>query len=208
MEKDLKEIENASYESSYSKELNRLKKLQLSIKGGKKKYNLRFEDSGDKRPFDMKGVRVYEKEIEGLVKKIGNRIAGMQSDQTLDDVRNAVNKLKDYTQQGLAGHEWYERSAKAVIEAFNGDKVLAEKFFQLIAITSQNTEVAANFTKAYKGWTQFAEGKPIKVGTENENKKINLYDIKREVKPEELGDLYNDVTLPPAVRAVVLFYNR
>jgi hypothetical protein len=171
-QEDLDKIKNNSYDNAYSKELDRLKKLQSSITP-KVKYNLRFEDSGDKRPFDMKGVRVYEKEIEGLVKKIGNRIAGMQSDQTLDDVRNAVNKLKDYTQQGLAGHEWYERSAKAVIEAFNGDKVLAEKFFQLIAITSQNTEVAANFTKAYKGWTQFAEGKPIKVGTENENKKIS-----------------------------------
>lgn len=43
---------------------------------------------------------------------------------------------------------------------------------------------------------------------EYENKKISLYDIKKELKPEDAGDLYNDVTLPPAVRAVVLFYNR
>lgn len=43
---------------------------------------------------------------------------------------------------------------------------------------------------------------------EYENKKISLYDIKKEIKPEDAGDLYNDVTLPPAVRAVVLFYNR
>lgn len=126
----------------------------------------------DKRPFDMKGIRIYNREIEALVKKVGDRIAGMQSGKTLADVKAAVNKLRQYSKEGSKGAEWYERSAKAVLNMFNGDKVLAEKFFQIIAITSANTEVAANFTKTYNAWRQFAENKPIKAGTQNENKKI------------------------------------
>jgi len=136
------------------------------------KFSVRFNQSGDLTPLDVQKVRVYEKELEALTKKIGSRIAGMTSDQTVDDVRKAIKKLQSYTAQGLAGREWYERSAKAILDAFDGDPVLAEKLFQIIAITSANTEVAANFTKATNAWKQFASDKPIKVGTENENKKI------------------------------------
>ena len=136
------------------------------------KFNLRFEQSGDLTPLDVQKVRVYEKELDALTKKIGSRIAGMTSDQTVDDVRKAIKKLQSYTAQGLEGREWYERSAKAILDAFNGDPVLAEKLFQIIAITSANTEVAANFTKATNAWRQFASGKPIKVGTGDTNKKI------------------------------------
>jgi len=118
-------------------------------------------------------AKFLESEIQDLVKKVGNRIAGMKSEETLDDVRKAVEKLQQYTAQGIKGKDWYENSAKAVLDAFNGDSILAEKFFQIIAITSANTEVAANFTKALKAWTQFSEGKPIKVGTQDINKKID-----------------------------------
>ena len=127
----------------------------------------------DITPLDVQQVKIYERELESLIKKIGDRIVGMKSQETLDDVRKAVKKLQSYTAQGLKGRDWYERSAKAVLDAFNNDAVLAEKFFQVIAITSANTEVAANFTKTANAWTQFAEGRPIKVGTENENKKVN-----------------------------------
>lgn len=127
----------------------------------------------DITPLDVQQVKIYERELENLIKKIGDRIVGMKSQETLDDVRKAVKKLQSYTAQGLKGKDWYERSAKAVLSAFNNDAVLAEKFFQVIAITSANTEVAANFTKAANAWTQFAEGRPIKIGTENENKKVD-----------------------------------
>ena len=118
-------------------------------------------------------VQFLDQEIQDLVKNVGTRIAGMKSDETLDDVRKAVAKLQQYTAEGIKGKDWYEKSAAAVLSAFNGDPILAEKFFQIIAITSANTEVGANFTKAVNGWTQFAEGRPIKVGTENENKKVD-----------------------------------
>ena len=118
-------------------------------------------------------VKFLDQEIQDLVKNVGKRIAGMKSDETLEDVKNAVAKLQQYTAEGIKGKDWYEKSAAAVLSAFNGDPILAEKFFQIIAITSANTEVSANFTKAVNGWTQFAEGRPIKVGTENENKKVD-----------------------------------
>lgn len=132
----------------------------------------RFDLSGDKRPFSVDGIRIYNRDIEALVKKVGDRIAGMQTGKTLEDVRKSVNKLKQYSKEGKRGAEWYERSAKAVVDMFDGDKVLAEKFFQLIAITSANTEVAANFTKTYNAWNQFVNNKPIRAGTSTENKKI------------------------------------
>ena len=143
---------------------------------GENKYSLKapeFEQTADVTPLGIQQARIYEKELEALIKKIGDRIVGMKSGETLDNVRKAVKKLQSYTAQGLKGKEWYENSAKAVLDGFNGDPVLAEKFFQIIAITSANTEVSANFTKASKAWEQFATGKPIKVGTGNENKKID-----------------------------------
>ena len=136
------------------------------------KYSLRT-DKKEITPLSVEQAIIYDNELEGLIKKIGNRIVGMKSEETLEDVKKAVKKLQSYTAQGLKGRDWYERSAKAVLDAFNNDAVLAEKFFQVIAITSANTEVAANFTKTANAWTQFAEGRPIKVGTENENKKVN-----------------------------------
>jgi len=136
------------------------------------KYSLRT-DKKEITPLSVEQAIIYDNELEGLIKKIGNRIVGMKSEETLEDVKKAVKKLQSYTAQGLKGKDWYERSAKAVLSAFNNDAVLAEKFFQVIAITSANTEVAANFTKAANAWTQFAEGRPIKIGTENENKKID-----------------------------------
>lgn len=139
---------------------------------GGERFSKKFDETGDITPLTVQSVRVYNRELESLVKKIGDRIAGMKSDKTIDDVRKAVKKLQDYTARGLKGREWYENSANAILEAFDGDTVLAEKLFQIIAITSANTEVAANFTKATNAWSQFTNDKPIKVGTSNENKKI------------------------------------
>lgn len=138
----------------------------------KPRYSATIEGSGDKSPFDMKGVKIYNSQLEKIIKRIGDRIVGMKSDETIEDVRKAVEKLKSYAEEGKLGYQWYERSAKSVLDAFKGDKVLAEKFFQIIAITSANTEVAANLTKTYNAWKQFVNNKPIKAGTEAENKKI------------------------------------
>ena len=121
----------------------------------------------------LQNAKFIDSEIQDLVKNIGNRIAGMKSTETLADVEKAVLKLQSYTKQGYKGRKWYENSAKAVLDAFNGDPILAEKFFQIIAITSGNTEVAANFTKTVKAWSQFANGEPIKVGTEDTNRKVS-----------------------------------
>lgn len=135
------------------------------------KYSLSNEDSALAKKVEE--AKFLEQELEGLVKRISGRIAGMKSEETLEDVAKAVKKLQSYTAQGIQGKDWYEKSAKAVLDAFNGDMILAEKFFQIIAITSANTEVAANFTKTTNAWTQFANNKPIRVGTKDTNQKVN-----------------------------------
>ena len=136
------------------------------------RYNLNMEDSGNKEPMKPDEIKIYDEELQAIIKKVGSRIAGMQSNKTLEDVRKAVEKLQSYTDQGIKGALWYENSANAVLKQFKGDKVLAEKFFQLIAITSANSEVSGNFTKTVNAWDQFVHNKPIKVGPAPMNKKV------------------------------------
>jgi hypothetical protein len=157
------------------------KERQMKISGGLGTEQTLYDEAKDQGKFSLregpplpeKQARIYASELERLVKRVGERIAGMESGKTLEDVRTAVKKLQQYTNEGIKGKEWYEDSAKAILNAFNGDKVLAEKFFQIISITSANTEVAANFTKASKAWEQFARGAEIKVGTGRENKAVS-----------------------------------
>jgi hypothetical protein len=136
------------------------------------RYNLNMEDSGNKEPMKPDEIKIYDEELQAIIKKVGSRIAGMQSNKTLEDVRKAIEKLQSYTDQGIKGALWYENSANAVLKQFKGDKVLAEKFFQLIAITSANSEVSGNFTKTVNAWDQFVHNKPIKVGPAPMNKKV------------------------------------
>jgi hypothetical protein len=136
--------------------------------GSKKDFKYSLDNAKN-----IKDVKFLDQEIQDLVKNVGKRIAGMKSDETLEDVRKAVEKLQQFTAQGIQGKDWYEKSAAAVLSAFNNDPVLAEKFFQIIAITSAGTEVGANFTKTLNAWTQFANNQPIKVGTGDTNKKVD-----------------------------------
>jgi len=154
-------------------EMGKMRPTRAAPTGNAPRYSATIEESGDQRPFDLKGVRIYEKELQDIIKNVGDRIAGLTSDKTLADVRAGVKKLQKYADDGIQGAEWYEKSAKAVLDVFNQDKVLAEKFFQIIAITSAATEVKANFTTTYNAWKQAAEGKPIKVATEQKNKRIS-----------------------------------
>lgn len=143
--------------------------LAKNAKFGSKK-DFKYSLSNSKK---VKDVVFLDQEIQDLVKKVGSRIAGMKSNETLEDVKNAVAKLQQFTAQGIQGKDWYEKSAAAVLSAFNNDPVLAEKFFQIIAITSAGTEVGANFTKTLNAWNQFANNQPIKVGTGDTNKKVD-----------------------------------
>ena len=143
--------------------------LAKNAKFGSKK-DFKYSLEGNKK---IEDIKFLDQEIQDLVKKVGTRIAGMKSNETLEDVKNAVEKLQQFTAQGIQGKDWYEKSAAAVLSAFNNDPVLAEKFFQIIAITSAGTEVGANFTKTLNAWTQFANNQPIKVGTGDTNKKVD-----------------------------------
>ncbi|MCZ2412930.1 MAG: hypothetical protein LC136_01515, partial [Burkholderiales bacterium] len=75
-----------------------------------------------------------------------------------------TTKLKQLTQEGVAGKFWYEDSARAVMEITGGDPVEAEKFIALLAIYSQGTDVSANVTFALTAYYQWKAGLPINTG--------------------------------------------
>lgn len=76
--------------------------------------------------------------------------------------------LRKYVQEGLAGRFWYEDSAKAVMQIVGGDVQKAEKFIQLLAIYSPNSNVWVNTLQAVRAYTHWAAGRPeeeFKVGS-------------------------------------------
>jgi hypothetical protein len=78
--------------------------------------------------------------------------------------RRDLNKMRDTLEQlaeeGLAGRYWYEKSAQAVMRFVGFDFVKAEKFIQLLAIYSPNSNVWVNTLQAIRGYTHWAMGRP------------------------------------------------
>lgn len=73
-------------------------------------------------------------------------------------------KLRQLADEGSSGRYWYEKSSKAVLDMFNGNRVDAEKFIGLLAIYSQGTSVPANTAAAIKAWGQWKAGVKIDAG--------------------------------------------
>jgi hypothetical protein len=94
-------------------------------------------------------------------------------ERTARDVWNLVQRMESMAKEGAQSKGWYEDSAKEMLRAFGGNKVAAKIFAQVIAITSANTEVKANFTQADKALFQFAQGRAISVGTGSVDEKLN-----------------------------------
>jgi len=90
------------------------------------------------------------------------------SPQQLASLRKKLRKL---AVEGEPGRYWYERSSKAILDMFGGDKKEAEKFVSLIAIYSPNATVPANTSMALKAYYQYLTGEEIKAGLGEANKK-------------------------------------
>ena len=87
------------------------------------------------------------------------------SDKDLQTMRRSLHK---FVQEGLAGRMWYENSAEAVVRMVGGDLENAEKFIQLLAIYSPNSNVWVNTIQAVKAYTHWAAGgtrESFKVGS-------------------------------------------
>src|SRR6185503_8148475 len=80
------------------------------------------------------------------------------------DLESFRNRWTQMAVAGEPGRMWYERSSQAVLDAMGGDKDMAEKFVQLLAIYSPRTDVPENTSRALRAWYQWLDGKPIKTG--------------------------------------------
>ena len=59
-----------------------------------------------------------------------------------------------------------------MLKAFDNDPVLTDKFFQVLAMTSPQIEVADNVKLAVRAWNQWAKGEPVRVKDKNQDKAI------------------------------------
>jgi len=114
----------------------------------------------------------FSKFAKGLPRDEEGNIVGSGGRDTRS-LWNLVQRLEADAREGERGRAWYRESAKEILKAFNGDVRSAERFAQLIAITSAHTEVRPNFTAAEKALIQFAAGEPIHVGVKMVDQKVN-----------------------------------
>lgn len=63
--------------------------------------------------------------------------------------------------EGAIGKNWYKDSGESILKYVGGDLDKADKFAQLIAIYSPQTNVAVNTQFAIKAWNKFQAGIPI-----------------------------------------------
>lgn len=76
-----------------------------------------------------------------------------------DDLARMRRDLRKFVREGLVGRYWYENSAQAVMDMVGGDVVLAEKFIQLLAIYSPNSNVWVNTIQAVRAFTHWRLGR-------------------------------------------------
>lgn len=95
-----------------------------------------------------------------------------------DDLKKMRKELRKYVNEGLTGRYWYEKSAQAVMDLVGGDAVLAEKFIQLLAIYSPNSNVWVNTIQAVKAYTHWRLGRaPEKFSVGSGNHDIKAIDV-------------------------------
>lgn len=87
--------------------------------------------------------------------------AWVRRGKDLDALRGHVSEL---SKMGAPAQHWYENSSDEILKAFGGDKELAEKFVQVLAITSRKNSVQNNVETALRAITQWRRGEPIRSG--------------------------------------------
>jgi tetratricopeptide (TPR) repeat protein len=93
--------------------------------------------------------------------KIGRTVARYQTPPAQQAVQTMYNDLYKMAREGTPGRYWYEKSSKDILRHVGGDKNLADKFAQLIAIYSPQTTVPINTGNAIKAYNRAMAGQPI-----------------------------------------------
>lgn len=129
-----------------------------------------LEQRGKKPPADP--VSAYE-DLHSKFDIRDGKIVGMDKSAGREDVVQLAEKLEGMVKQGIAGKDWYTRSADEVMKWAKGDRELADRMFQIIAITSDGNSVKGQWTMMQKAMQQYERGEPIRVGKPAVNAKMN-----------------------------------
>jgi soluble lytic murein transglycosylase-like protein len=109
----------------------------------------------------------------------GGRAVGLPSQAlTPEGLAQLRRRILSLAQDGESQRDWYDFSSQHIMSAAQNDKNKAERLAQLVAIYSSNTPVDTNMDNALKAWTQWQNGLPIKVATDDMNQRASklLYD--------------------------------
>ena len=75
-----------------------------------------------------------------------------------------IAEIEGLAKEAEKGKMWYENSSKAILKVTGGDVKEAEILAQIIAVTSQSTNVKTNTGFALKAYSQWKAGLPINTG--------------------------------------------
>ena len=113
------------------------------------------------------------KEFKGILKRVNSRVKSSKDKASMEQIEKAGKRLREMGLKGIEGKDWYNKTVSQVLKEMNGNQVLAEKFFQLLAIYSPAQEVKGNLTQTLKAWKDWSRGKPITEGTALARKNAN-----------------------------------
>ena len=87
------------------------------------------------------------------------------------DVKARLANMREYLKRGEGSRFWYEDSAREILAFTGGDKVMASRLAQVIAVMSAQREPRENINLAVEAYRQWKAGKKITVGTGSQRAK-------------------------------------
>jgi hypothetical protein len=138
---------------------------------------------------------------------------GRKGKLTEAKLAKGISTLVEYARRGAPYRAWYEDSANRILQIAGGDRVMAERIAQLVAIYSPQNEIMPNMAQALKAWKQWKAGEAIKVatgdkdrkalavlqGSDYSGRKTNTFyrNMLEDIDPQKYADIYggDDVTV-------------
>ena len=94
----------------------------------------------------------------GRKKKYAGSPAFVNSEKRRTKLRNDLVKVAEFGQRAKF---WYEDSGKMIMKMVNFDRAAAERFVRVLAITSAQTQLSANWANAIAAWNLYKLKKPF-----------------------------------------------
>lgn len=177
--------------------------------------NILYQQDGDNTNVDTPEQIASDKEWaawEPNKTKTGKYKGAPPNVKTKKDLAKLRADIRAMAMEGHPARYWYEDSGAAVIKIMSGDPVEAEKFAQLLAIYSPQSNVNVNTFFAMKAWMQYKSGQTreefgqVKTGAQDEKAKKVLYDNDKwagrktsSFNANLLTDVIEDMTAAPRV---------